>query len=65
MSAPATPVELVAGQHEPSGSVAHLVLLAGVVVTGLVVFGGAGGEDDASRKTTPGRKVDEVRRPRL
>jgi hypothetical protein len=31
--------ELIAQQHEPRGAVVHLVILAGVVVTALMVIG--------------------------
>jgi hypothetical protein len=31
--------ELIAQQHEPRGAVAHLLILAGVVVTALMVIG--------------------------
>jgi hypothetical protein len=31
--------QLIAQQHEPSGAAAHLVILAGVAVTALIVVG--------------------------
>ena len=31
--------ELIAKQHEPSGAAAHLLILAGVAVTALIVIG--------------------------